>query len=180
MRAFIDVALPRTRRSAITAANPVRCYADGVQTGPNECPQSLPPRRTINGGLRPLSIDSAHANLWPIPQGHNWEFQIPVRSSTTLTNSTLQANVWVLDGNSSPWLRPQQGVYVFSNTPTIIYPSPVDHRRSARRRPTRWRISMPTAHGGTGWFDLGTTHELRVDHRIGRHPRRAVVLAGMG
>ncbi len=127
-----------------------------MQTGINECPQSLPASPYNAGAYALYSNDSAHANLWPIPQGHNWEFQIPVRSSTTLANSALQANVWVLDGNSSPWLRPQQGVYVFSSTPTIIYPSP-----------STTLIGTTTAHSeaylytygktGTYTFQLGTT-----------------------
>jgi hypothetical protein len=155
-RFYVDVSLPANTSLAIDATNKVRCYADGAPLGANECAQSLPASSYNPGAYALYSSDSAHAYLWPLPQGHNWEFQIPVRSTTTLTNSPLVANVWVLDGNSSPWLRPQQGVYVFSSTPTIIYPSP-----------STTAIGTTTAHsvanlyaygqGGTGWFDLGTT-----------------------
>ena len=87
-----------------------------------------------------------------------WEFHIPLVSSTLLTNSTLQANVLALDGNSSPWLRPQVGVYVFSNSPSIIYPGP-----STVITPGPPASYLSTAYlytfgiGGTAYFELGTT-----------------------
>lgn len=71
--------------------------------------------------------------------------------------------MWALDGNSSPWLQPQQGVYVFSNSPTIIYPSP-----------STITVTATTAHSqaylytfgatGTGYFDLGTTTSYGLVH----------------
>ena len=91
------------------------------------------------------------------------EIQIPVRSSTALTNSTLQANVWMLDGNSSPWLRPQQGVYVFSSQPTILYPSP---STTAVTTTSGHSAAFLYAYGttGTGYFDLGTTPSYGLIH----------------
>ncbi len=155
-RFYFDVSLPSGTSPAIDGSNPVRCYANGSPLGTNECRQTLTPSSYNPGAYALLSNDSAHAYLWPLPQGSNWEFQIPVRSSTTLTNAALTANMWVIDGNSSPWLRPQQGVYVFANVPSIFYPSP-----------STTEIGTTTAHsvanlyaagfGGTGWFDLGTT-----------------------
>jgi hypothetical protein len=165
MRAYLDVALPANTTLAMDASNHVYCLYDGVQISPStDCPQSLPASTYNPGAYAIWSTDAAHAYTWPVPQGHTLEFQIPVRSSTTLTNSALGANVWMLDGNSSPWLRPQQGVYVFSNQPTIIYPSP-----------STTTVSSTSAHSqaylyafnttGTGYFDLGTTASYGLVHQ---------------
>jgi predicted outer membrane repeat protein len=155
-RFYFDVALPANTSLAYSPTNPIRCYANGSQLGTNECQQSMQASPYNAGAYTLLSTDTQHAQLWPLPVGGNWEFQIPVQTSTTLTNSTLQANVWVLDGNSSPWLHPQEGVYVFSSTPTIIYPTP-----------STTLIQATTAHSeayaytygqtGTAYFDIGTT-----------------------
>ena len=124
MRAYLDLGLPPNTSLAIDGTNKVYCLYDGAQIPAAECTQ-VPLASSINPGFYNFpSIDSAHAYLWPLPQGHILEIQIPVRSTTTLTNSPMVGKVWVLDGNSSPWLRPQQGVYVFSSQPAILYPSP--------------------------------------------------------
>jgi predicted outer membrane repeat protein len=164
VRAYIDIALPASTSLAIDAGHPVYCFYDGAPISPaSQCPQSLPASSYNPGAYAILSADTAHVNTWPIPQGHTLEIQVPVKSSVALTNSILQANVWTLDGNSSPWLRPQQGVYVFSSQPTIVYPSP-----------STTAITATTAHSqvylytfnttGTGYFDLGTTISYGLVH----------------
>ncbi len=162
-RAYIDLALPANSSLAINGTDKVRCYYDGTPLSAAECPQTLPASSYNPGAYYIPSSDTAHANLWPIPQGHILEIQVPIKSSTALTNSPLGANVWMFDGNSSPWLRPQQGVYVFSSTPTIIYPSP-----------STITVTATTAHSqaylytfgatGTGYFDLGTTTSYGLVH----------------
>jgi predicted outer membrane repeat protein len=163
MRTYIDLGLPANTSLAIDATNKVYCLYDGAQIPANECTQ-VPLASSLNPGMYNFpSVDSAHAYLWPIPQGHFLELQIPVRSSTTLTNSALLGRVWMQDGNSNPWLQPQQGVYVFNNTPTILYPSP-----------STTSIQSTTAHseaflythglGGTGYFDLGTSSGYGLIH----------------
>jgi len=164
MRAYLDIGLPANTSLAIDGTNHVYCFFDNVQITPaSDCPQSLP-ASSYNPGFYDIpSTDSAHAYLWPIPQGHFLEIQIPVRTTTALTNSALLARVWMLDGNSSPWLQPQQGVYVFSNTPSLLYPSP-----------STTNIQSTTAHseaylythglGGTGYFDLGTSTSYSLVH----------------
>jgi len=162
-RAYVDLALPANSSLAINATDQVRCYYDGTPLSLAECPQTLPASSYNPGAYVIPSNDNAHANLWPIPQGHILEIQVPIRSSTALSNSPLQANVWMLDGNSSPWLHPQQGVYVFSNQPTIIYPSP-----------STITVTATTAHSqaylytfgatGTGYFDLGTDSSYSLVH----------------
>jgi hypothetical protein len=120
MYAYVDLGLPANTSLAISAGNPVYCFADGIaSTG---CPQTLP-ASTYNPGL--FKVPSTAVNeTWPLPQGHNWEFQIPVTSTTTLSGSTLQAGIWMLDGNDSPWLNPTEGVYVFA-PPVVDNPVPV-------------------------------------------------------
>jgi hypothetical protein len=157
-RFYVDVALPSSTTLAITGTTPVYCLANGVAVSAAECPQSLPPSSLNPGAFAIYSNDNAHANLWPLPQGNNWEFQIPVRSSTTLSGATLQANVRVLDGNSSPWLRPQQGVYVFSNTPTIIYRSPSTiNIETTTARSEAYLYTNNASLTGTIYFDIGPT-----------------------
>ena len=156
-RAYLDIQLPANTTLAIGGSNPLKCYADGVQFT-SGCPQSLPTSSFNPGAYQILSNDTAHALTWPMPQGHNWEFQIPISSSTTLTNSTFQANVWSLDGNSSPWLRPTQGIYVFSNTPAVLYPSP---STLITVGPPPYYKSQAYIYtfglGGTAYFELGTS-----------------------
>ena len=164
MRAYLDISLPANTSLAVTPTDKVFCFLDGSPIAPaSDCPQSLPASPYNPGALAIWSPDAAHAYTWPVPQGHTLEFQIPVKSSTALSNSPMQANIWMLDGNSSPWLRPQQGVYVFSSSPTILYTSP-----------STTGINPTTAHSeaylytfgatGTGYFDLGTTTGYGLIH----------------
>ena len=157
-RFYLDVALPPSTTLAITGTDKVYCLADGVAVSAAECSQTLFASSLNPGAFALYSNDSAHANLWPLPQGHSWEFQIPVRSSTMLTSATLQANVKVLDGNSSPWLRPQQGVYVFSNQPTILHPTPSTiNIATTTARSEVYLYTNSTSVSGIGTFELGTT-----------------------
>ncbi len=156
-RAYLDFQPPASTTPAISPSYPLKCYADGVQFT-SGCPQSLPGSSLNPGAYQILSNDTAHALTWPMPQGHNWEFQIPLISSATLTNSALQANILSLDGNSSPWLRPSIGVYVFSSTPSVLYPSPSTQITVG---PPAYYKSQAYIYthglGGTAYFELGTT-----------------------
>ena len=173
MRAYLDIGLPANTSLAIDASNHVYCLYNDQQVSPaSDCPQSLP-SSTYNPGMFEIpSTDSAHAYTWPVPQGQFLEFQIPVRSSTALSNSTMQAKVWILDGNSSPWLQPQQGVYVFSSQPTILYPSPAT---TSIMSTTGHSEAYLYTHGlgGTGYFDLGTSTSYGLVHE-------AVTIPGSG
>jgi hypothetical protein len=164
MRAYIDLGLPANTSLAIDNTNKVYCFYNNQPIDPpSQCPQVLPPS-PYNPGMYDIpSPDSEHAYTWPIPQGSFLEIQVPVRSSTALTNSAMVGRVWMLDGNDSPWLQPQQGVYVFSSQPSILYPSP-----------STTSITDNTAHseaylythglGGTGYFDLGTDINYGLIH----------------
>jgi hypothetical protein len=167
MRAYIDLALPSSTSLAINGTNKVYCFYDGSPLTPSsDCPQTLPASSYNPGAFQIPSTDSAHADTWPIPQGHTLEIQVPVVSSAALNNSPLQANVWMLDGNDDPWLRPTEGVYVFNSgasTPSIVYPSP-----------STISATTTTAHSeaylythnltGTGYFDLGTDTSYSLIH----------------
>ncbi len=162
-RFYLDVALPANTSLAI-ATDPVQCFYDGVAITPaGGCPQSLPASTYNPGAYAIWSPDNAHGNLWGLAIGHNFEFRIPVQSSTTLTNSMMQANIWTIDGNSSPWLRPQQGVYVFNSTPSILYPSPSTTSITSSNGHS---VANLFTHGlgGTGYFDLGTDANYGLIH----------------
>lgn len=155
-RAYIDLALPSNTSLAIDGTNKVNCYYDNVPLPANECPQVFQPSSYNPGAYWIPSADATHSNLWPIPLGRILEIQVPVRSSTALTNAALQAHVWAFDGNSSPWLHPQQGVYVFSNTPTVFYNAPSTISITVN---SAFSIGYLYNYGigGNGYFDLGTT-----------------------
>ena len=165
MRAYIDLALPANTALAITGGTPVKCYYDGTPFGAPDCPQSLPASGFDLGAFDIPSTDAAHAHTWPIPQGHNLEIQVPVKSTASLTNSPLQANVHMADGNSNPTLRPTEGVYVFSggggsSATTILYPSPSTLTITASTGHSQ--AYLYTNLGGTGYFNLGTTTNYEV------------------
>jgi hypothetical protein len=143
--AYIDIGLPANTLLAISATNPVNCLVDGVAlTLPEDCPQILPPSSNNNGMY---TIPSTNADwTWPIAQGHNWEFQIPVVSTTTFSNGTLQAKVWMIDGNSNPWLNPTQGVHVFAALPLhFAKSSPPNGATNQRTNPTLSWGASPNA-----------------------------------
>jgi hypothetical protein len=167
MRAYPDIALPASTSLAIDGGHPVYCYVNGVPISPSSaCPQSLPPSSYHSGAYAIPSTDVAHGNTWPLPQGYTIEIQIPVRSSAPLSSNPLDANVLMLDGNSSPWLLARQGVYVFSNTPqapAILYPSPSTITVTATSGHSEAYLYTYNA-TGTGYFDLGTTPSYGFIH----------------
>lgn len=155
-RIWVDFTLPPNTSMAVTPTNPIRCYAGGVAN--SYCPQSLPNSPYNAGAYSIPSNDSANAYTWPLPQGGNWEFQIPVVSTTALTASPFQAHVLTLDGNSSPWLRPAVGVYVFSGNPVILYPTPsttITGTITPAYKSTAFLYNY--TYSGTVTFDLGLT-----------------------
>jgi len=152
-RVWVEIQLPASTSLAISGSNPVKCFAGGNLDG--GCPQTLP----FNGTSYAIpSTDSAHSFTWPLPQGGNWEFQIPVVTNTTLTNNPFRAHVRALDGNASPWLNPEVGVYVFSGTPTILYPTP-STTITGTINPAYLSSGFlyNYTYSGTVFFDLGTT-----------------------
>ena len=111
---FFDLGLPANTSLAISAADPVMCYFNGTQYTA-DCPQTLPASPYNYGFYSIPSPDPSWA--WPMPYGAPLEFLVPVISSTALSNATLQAGLWVIDGFDSPWLNPKYGVTVWNPTP---------------------------------------------------------------
>lgn len=164
MRAYPDFTLPASTSLAI--GSPIYCFYNGAPISP--CPQSLPLSPYHTGAYAIPSSDASTGGTWPLQQGRILEFQIPVKSSTALSNSPLQANVFVLDGNSSPWLLAQQGVYVFSGLPTspsISYPAPSTISETTTSAHSTAYLFTYGA-GGTGYFDLGTTTSYGLIHEM--------------
>lgn len=160
-----EIALPPNTSLAITGGTPIFCYAisDGTGTrNTTDCPTALQ-ASTMHPGAYSI-LPRVGDPYWPLPQGKGWEFQIPVTSSTALTAATLQGYAWMLDGDSSPWLAPTQGIYVFNaSTPTVVYPTPSTTeitRTSAKSRANVYTGGQP----GTVHFQLGTTTAYEVVH----------------
>lgn len=115
-RVYIDIELPSNTVLAIDNDHPIYCFYDANSF--SDCPQSLPASLLNNEAYAILSSDATNNHTWPVAQGHSFEFQIPVKSSTALTSSPFRANTLMIDGNRNPWLHPQQGLYVFQ--PVLI------------------------------------------------------------
>jgi hypothetical protein len=168
-RAYIDVQLPANTLPAIDPGHRVYCLLDGAQISPaSDCPQSLPSSGYHPGAVAIPSPDVVNGRTWPLPQGHIYEFQIPVKSTTALSNSALSANVWMLDGNSSPWLLAQKGIYVFGGSaspPSISYPSPSTISVTTTSGHSEAYLYTYGA-GGSGYFDLGTTAGYGYIHEL--------------
>lgn len=155
-RAWIEFALPSGTSLAISQANKIHCYFDGAAIPAGECPNSVQGSSFHPGAFAYPSVDSANAYTWPVPQGRFIEIQVPVTSSSALTNVQLTGYILPLDGNGSSWLTPSQGVYVFSSLPSVLYPSDSTQRQGS---PVTGYISTTWVynHGLAGniYFDLG-------------------------
>ena len=169
-RAFIDIQLPASTTLAITPSTPVYCFAGGNPLNPpSDCPQTLPASPFNPGAYAIYSTDATNNYTWPVPQGAFWEFQIPVKSIAALTGNLFRANVWAMDGNDNPWLRPEIGVFVFSNTPTVIYPSPSTLTTQLPDLSFQYKSQAyiyTFGQLGTAYFDLGTSngnYSLKTD-----------------
>ena len=161
-----EIALPPNTTLAITNATPIICYAGYASPWARDtvnCPTALGASSYHPGAYSILP--KVGDPYWPLPQGAGWEFQIPVTSSTALSNAALRGYAWMLDGNSSPWLAPTQGVYVFNAaTPAVVYPTPstTDITRTYAKS---WANIYTGGQAGTAHLQLGTStaYELADD-----------------
>jgi hypothetical protein len=125
--------------TAVTPSTPIQCWALNFNTNPPSAQQEPAwqsannpndgacPTAPEGGGFQGPSFDAYNeagtsANPWPLPQGRGWEIQIPVVSNRQLVGigapscgDCIKALVYLLDGNSSPQLFPEEGLFV-SNT----------------------------------------------------------------
>jgi predicted outer membrane repeat protein len=164
MRAYIDLSLPPNTSLAIDSTNKVFCFYNGSQIPADQCPQTFQPSPYNQGSFWIPSVDTAHARTWPIPLGQSLEIQIPLRSTTKLNSGTLQGHIWMLDGNANPWLRPTQGVYVFNQEPSVLYPNPSTTEISETGAKSETLI-YTYGIAGTAFLELGktTSYEIRRD-----------------
>ncbi len=154
---YPEIGLPASTSLAISTSTPVICYADAARDTA-DCPQTLPVDSTYHPGMYVIPAPTGN-HTWPMPQGHTWEFQIPVTSSTTLTNRTFQAEIWVLDGNSSPWLNPTEGVYVFAPPPLPGNFAKSTPANAAANRPTNPTLRWGTSNNATSYeYCIDTTN----------------------
>ena len=153
--AWPNLVLPANTNLAITGTDKVYCFAGGSPDTAN-CPQSLP-FNAVNAGY---SITPTGGGFWPLPQGGNWEWRVPVRSSTTLTSSIFGARVVMADGNSNPTIVPSQNVFVFNPAaapvPAIVYPTP-NTDSITRTSATSYANIYTGGLAGIVHFQLGTS-----------------------
>lgn len=145
--------LPANTTTAIDANHKIQCFATGV-ADPGDCPSSLV--SGPNGGLTVLSPDTAHARMWPLPQGKNWEWQIPVVSDRPLTSSIFGGYLKMADGNSSPSVPVTQYAYVFAKNPQVSYPAPATTSITSTGAVSKSNLYSGGL-AGTGYFDIGTS-----------------------
>jgi hypothetical protein len=136
-----ELFLPQGSTLAISATNPVKCYAINLQTGARTqetagCPQA--PAAGVRGGLGFYPVGQSGGGAWPTAQGFGWEIHVPMLATASLSgvvSSTnpavpcadcLTAAVWSIDGVSSPWSYPRVGVRTAGSmtAPRITYPVP--------------------------------------------------------
>ncbi|GEL95978.1 calcium-binding protein [Cellulomonas composti] len=98
-----------------TSVQPV-CYYDGQpSTGAVDCPTYASGLLTDYFGANSFAYRNGYTQtggLWPLAQGHTWEFQFRVKASTAMA-ATLQGRVDIADGNSNPTLTPTAPLNVF-------------------------------------------------------------------
>ncbi len=121
--AWVDLALPPGTQPSITAETPIRCFFSGYENQP-PCPTNVQPSTRVDGGWFVPSGDASTGQGFYVGQGRTVEIHIPVVSSGPLNGEPLRARIELADGNADPVLWPTQGVWVFSDNISIVYPSP--------------------------------------------------------
>lgn len=114
--ASIEIALP-PNTSIDTSSVPIQCYRNG-QAYTSGCPQSLQ-SSALHSDTWFIPSPDAPYHVWELAQGRTWEFQIPVRSTSVLSNATLQGYVgllydiacnattcWPTTGTINEWMNP--------------------------------------------------------------------------
>ena len=112
MSAYITFLLPPNTSLAISSGTPMRCYGGLIPFQEFTCDYSL---QQLYPGVNQYAIPSGeYGNVWPIGAEAGWEFLIPVKTSTTLNNSTLWGEITNIDGyQNPPKLYPEVPIYVW-------------------------------------------------------------------
>ena len=186
-RAVIEMTPPPGAALAIDENHPINCFyykfADSnAQPGPADCPAR--PTAGQQGAYRfpaPESVSGQDgASTWPVPQGWWVEIQYPLVATRQLRGigaspcDCLRGANWILDGNSSPWVTPEQGIFTSRATvpQTTITAGPSGATRQ-RRVTFRFRSSPAAGAGfecsldGKPFRDCASPRSYRV--AIGRH-----------
>jgi hypothetical protein len=117
---YPEFKLPSGVSLAISSQTPVICYAVDFTKSPpaatreTQACRQQPSQGFYGGsyGFGPLTQSS-----WPMPQGKGWEIQVPVVSNRTLNGiaanpcDCVEGYTKIIDGNSSPVLNPEIGVF---------------------------------------------------------------------
>jgi hypothetical protein len=158
-----EIDLPADTALAIDALHPIVCW--GTAGGDwirdyTSCPTSVGASGWHPGAytLLPKTGETA----WPLPAGAGWDLRVPVKSSRALVNEVMNANVWILDGESSPWLIPWQGVYVWdAATPSVMYAAPAADP-IGRTTATTTGFVTSAFKAGKVHYQIGTTTAYEV------------------
>ena len=109
---------------------PIECFYDGQNgaSDPQACPQWASGKFFTDGYYSYYRSGIDAAGLWPVAQGHNWEFRFPIKSNRVVTNETIYTFVKTIDGNDNLTLAVTAPLYVFggpgSGQTTIMYDQP--------------------------------------------------------
>lgn len=161
-----EIDLPNNTTLAIDASHPIVCYGTvggGWIQDTTSCPTNVGVSGWHPGAFTLLPKTGETA--WPLPAGAGWDLRIPVVSSSVLVNATMNANVWLLDGESSPWLTPWQGVYVWdAGTPSVMYASP-PVEPIGRTTATTTAFVTSAFQAGTVHYQIGETTAYEFAHQ---------------
>jgi FG-GAP-like repeat/Divergent InlB B-repeat domain/FG-GAP repeat len=105
--AHMEIGPPPNTSFAISALNPVKCYASNVQftTG---CPQGTP----LMGNYG-FSFNNPPSGAWPSNSGTTMEIQVPMVSTSVLSGAALNGYVFAIDGVDNTWAQSQVAVWVY-------------------------------------------------------------------
>jgi Ca2+-binding RTX toxin-like protein len=108
---------------------PIHCFYDGNSAvgDPQACPQWG--NVTFDGQYyHYVSSIPGRAGLWPVAQGHHWEFQLPIKSNRTVSGELMRTFVKTVDGEDNLTLETSAPLYVFggsgSGQSAIMYSQP--------------------------------------------------------
>lgn len=161
-----EIELPNDTTLAIDASHPIVCY--GTAGGDwlrdtTSCPTTPKASAWHPGAF--LFLPKTGETAWPLPAGAGWDIRVPVKSTKALVNATMNANVWILDGEGSPWLTPWQGVYVWdAGTPSVMYAAPAADP-IGRTTATTTAFVTSAFKEGTVHYEIGTTTAYEVGHQ---------------
>jgi hypothetical protein len=136
---YADVALPPGLRPAISRRKPVRCFVRGAsgkwvrarQAPDGSCGRNLGPSQTTHPRIRKwYGLNQVSGDVWTVPQGITYRFDLPVKASRAISRKNSCACVVggfkTSSGDSKPenaWsfgrgLFPSRGPY----GPLRVYP----------------------------------------------------------